>query len=606
MLSVQQVRRTGNCGICRSASLMMQLNSTWIERLAAAARNRSAILISLAAITSLSFGHALAAAEVDARPPTFCNPMDLPYRFAFKPPVLRTAADPAVVVYQNEYWLFPSKSGGYWHSPDLLHWTHVPCKSLPVEGWAPAVAVLNGKLLWTTTRAEGIFETDDPLDEKKWSQVTKAPTPHDPELFVSKDGRVYFYSGCSSKDPIVGNELDPKTLLPLGTPAPMIAGDPKNHGWEGITKRDYFEGAWMNEHNGVFYLQYAAPGTEWREYGDGVYTSKTPLGPWTFAPYSPFSYKPTGFVTGTGHSSTFQDLAGEYWHLTTATVSVRDRFERRLAFFPAGFTADGQLYCNTYLGDYPQLAPSVQGDHASARSAGWMLLSLKKPAEASSTMEKYPVANAFDENIRTWWSAESGEQGEWLKVDLTKVCRIDAIQTNFADHDAQATGFLQNDGYSYRIETSIDGKSWMTCIDRSQTKLDTPHAYVQLPAPVTARYVRITNIHSPAHSKFSIIDFRVFGNGLGSAPTMVDGIHATRSADTRLATVSWNAAKGAEFYIVKYGVAADRLFTSYQVYDGTTLSLNALNVGVPYFLTVDAVNDSGVTQGRQIVAIPAQ
>jgi hypothetical protein len=48
--------------------------------------------------------------------------MDLPYRFQLTPPVRREAADPTMAVYKNEYWLFPLKSGGYWHSPDGLHW----------------------------------------------------------------------------------------------------------------------------------------------------------------------------------------------------------------------------------------------------------------------------------------------------------------------------------------------------------------------------------------------------------------------------------------------------------------------------------------------------
>ena len=552
----------------------------------------------------LGLAHAAIAVEQTARPPTFCNPLDLPYRFELKPPVRRTAADPSVVVYQHEYWLFPSKSGGYWHSPDLLHWAFVACKSLPVENWAPTVEVLDGKLIWTSAGAGAIFATDNPLLDSKWVQIAKGTALHDPDLFVSKDEHLYFYSGCSSNNPIIGGELDSKTLLPLGKPAPMIAGDQKNHGWEAITKSDWFEGAWMNEHDGIFYLQYAAPGTQYREYGDGVYTSKSPLGPWTFASYSPFSYKPTGFVTGTGHSSTFQDLSGEYWHATTVTISVREVFERRLALFPAGFTPDGQLYCNTYLGDYPQYAPAVPGNHAGDRLPGWMLLSYKKPAEASSALDKHPAADAFDENIRTWWSAATGDKGEWLKVDLGKACRIEAIQTNFADQDAQAKGFLQNDGYSYTIEASNDGTTWTSCVDRSQTRLDTPHAYVQLPAPVNARYLRITNVHSPADSRFSISGFRVFGSGLGAPPAVVEGITATRKADARLGNVSWNPVKGADFYIVRYGVAADKLFTNYQVYDGTALALNALNLGVSYFVTVDAVNDSGVTYGKQTVPLP--
>lgn len=539
-----------------------------------------------------------------ARPATFCNPMDLAYRFQLLPPVRREAADPTVVVFRNEYWLFPSKSGGYWHSPDCLHWFFVACTSLPEENYAPTVEVVNGKLLWTAGGVAGIFTTDDPSQDR-WTHVASEKIGGDPDIFKSTEGRLYLYTGCSDTYPINGVELDRNTFLPIGKPVPLIAGNQADHGWEAVKKRAWFEGSWMNEHDGIFYLQYASPGTEIREYGDGVYTAKAPLGPFTFAPYSPFSYKPTGFATGAGHSSTFKDLSDRYWHVCTVTISVRHTFERRLALYPSGFTSDGQLYCNTYMGDYPQYAPAVPGDHAGNRSPGWMLLSYRKPAEASSTLANHPVTMAFDENIRDWWSAATGDKGEWLKVDLGKPCRIEAIQTNFADQDAQAFGILKNDGYSYTIETSADQKAWKMCVDRSGELRDSPHEYIQLPAPVTARYVRITNVHSPADSKFSISGFRIFGNGLGTVPAMVDGMTATRSAtDPRLATITWNPVKNADFYIVRYGLAPDRLFTNYQVYDGTMLNLNALNRGVSYVVTVDAVNDSGVTRGLRTVPLP--
>jgi hypothetical protein len=33
------------------------------------------------------------------------------------------------------------------------------------------------------------------------------------------------------------------------------------------------EGAWVTKHDGKYYLQYAAPGTEYNIYADGVYVS---------------------------------------------------------------------------------------------------------------------------------------------------------------------------------------------------------------------------------------------------------------------------------------------------------------------------------------------
>ncbi|MGA3169915.1 MAG: family 43 glycosylhydrolase [Chthoniobacteraceae bacterium] len=517
----------------------------------------------------------------------------------------REAADPTMAIYKNEYWLFPSKSGGYWYSPDCLNWTYVPITSLPIEAYAPTVEVVNGRMLWTAW-GTGIWTNDDPTKDT-WKKVADT-NGADPDLFLSDEGRLYFYQGCSN-GPTDAVELDVHTLEPIGKRVQGAAPDPAHRGWEallGVGKSPWIEGSWMTEHNGKYYLQYAAPGTESDYYGDGVLTSKNPLGPFTYAPYTPFSFKPTGFARGAGHSSTFKDLSGDYWHIGTIAVSVRHIFERRLGLYPAGFTPDGQLFCNTYLGDYPQYPPGAKIDPQHP-TPGWMLLSYNKQAEASSTLdEKHPVKDAFDENIHDWWSAKTGDKGEWLKVDLGKPCRIEAIQTNFADQDANAHGMLTNgDAYRYVIEVSDDGTTWNACIDKSQNQIDAPQDYVQLPAPVTARYVRLTNIHCPAGAKLSVSGFRIFGSGLGTPPAMVQGVTAARDPDdARKATVSWSPVKGADFYIVRYGLAPDRLFSNYQIYQATGMTLNALNAGVSYVVTVDAVNDSGVTQGTQTAAIP--
>src|SRR5579862_8476454 len=53
--------------------------------------------------------------------PTICNPLDLAYRFELSGS-FREAADPTAIYFHGQYWIFASKSGGYWHSPDFIHW----------------------------------------------------------------------------------------------------------------------------------------------------------------------------------------------------------------------------------------------------------------------------------------------------------------------------------------------------------------------------------------------------------------------------------------------------------------------------------------------------
>ena len=536
--------------------------------------------------------------------------MDLDYRFQLVGPARREAADPAVMIFHGEYWLFASKSGGYWHSKDFQHWVFVDGKDLPIEDYAPAPAVIDGRLYYTAFNSRAIFRADNPW-AGTWTKVGELKPFADPDLFQDDDGRVYVYYGCSANGGIRVAELDPKNgFKEIGQPVVCLMCDRAHRGWEmpgdenNAAGNTWVEGAWMTKHDGKYYLQYAAPGTQYHSYADGIFAGTTPKGPFTYAPYSPFSQKPTGFITGAGHSGTFQDMRGNWWRVVTMVISVRHIFERRIGVFPVGFYDDGQMFCNTWLGDYPEFLPGTENVSPTHNSVGWMLLSYDKKAEASSELPSFPVTNAFDENIQTWWSAKTGNAGEWLKVDLGKTCRINALQINFADQGAHYHGKLRDDAYQYYVEASRDGTKWEKVLDRSNNHRDAPQEYAQLDHLIKERYLRLVNIHCPAGACFSVSDFRVFGNGLGRSPAPVKDVTAQRNPDdARKAMITWAPAKRAEFYIVRYGIDPDRLFNNYQVYDATNREINALNNDVRYYFTVDAVNDSGVTQSKTAVPL---
>lgn len=584
---------------------------------------------------------ARAADEIAPEPPTICNPLDLAYRFELSGSSFREAADPTAIYFHGEYWIFASKCGGYWHSPDFIHWTLVEPTGLPVEAWAPTVVAIKDRLYFATTDS-GIYTTYDPL-KGNWILVSKdLNVGHDADLFLDDDGRLYLYSGCSDKRPIWGQELDlSNDFRPIGPRVNLIYPDLLHRGWEarhstegGFSyvpssgglgelqsttepgnylaadtlhpKAPWIEGSWMNKVGGRYYLQYAAPGTECDTYGDGVFVSDHPLGPFLYQHYSPFSLKPTGFARGAGHSSTFQDAKGNYWHIATITISKRDMFERRLGVYPVRFFPDGQMACNTYLGDYPQYPPGVADDPFESNSPGWMLLSLNKPVTASSELPGYPASNAVDENLHDWWSAATGNPGEWLEVDLGAVCRINALQLNFADQDSHQLGRLRNDAYRYRVDVSNDATNWSTLLDRINNTRDAPHEYVQLDTPVVGRYVRITNFHSPAGARFSMSGLRIFGKSPGPAPERPRAFVAIRNPrDDRSMQVTWTAAPGAEFYVVRYGIRPDRLYSNFQVYNTKSVDINLLNSGVNYFVTVDAINGSGITFGTNVISVPS-
>jgi hypothetical protein len=387
-----------------------------------------------------------------------------------------------------------------------------------------------------------------------------------------------------------------------------------DHGWErsgpdnlgatmteGFRIAPYVEGSWMTKHAGRYYLQYAAPGTVWKTYADGVYTATSPMGEFAYAPYSPFSYKPGGFVGGAGHSATFADKRGNPWRVTTMIVSVAHKFERRLGIFPAGFDADGVMRMDSYLGDYPQFLPGVVAAPLDHNRTGWMLLSGGRPAIASSSTDDHPVAAAFDEDIRTQWSARTGDAGEWLRVDLGTVSDVRALQINFGEVDTKALGRAEPTAQQYVVHGSPDGVTWFTLVDRRASTLDRPHAYVQLAAPRRVRYVRITNVRAAAGGRFAIRDLRVFGEGAVAPPPEVRAVVVTRDAsDPRDATITWTRVGGARRYVVRFGTSPEKLYGSYEVGDVGTLTMHGLNRGVTYWFAVDAVNERGVTRGTTV------
>jgi len=575
-------------------------------------------------ILFIGCGTDLQKARIRNNPTTFCNPLNISYRFMIREnpdsPSRREAADPSVVMYKGDYYLFASKSGGYWWSSDMSRWNFVAMDTLPSEDYAPTVAVMGDTLLfkassWDSTAA--MYVSTDPKSGK-WRKVNSFFPNWDPDFFVDDDRRLYFYWGCSPNDPIRGVELDPNNnFKTLGKPVDLFKSDTRSHGWENVgddnqildgprppeVSGPWIEGPWMTKHAGAYYLQYAAPGTEYASYADGVYIGEKPLGPFRYALYNPVCFKPKGFIQGAGHGCTFTDRYGNYWRAATNRISVKHMFERRLGIFPAGFDADGVMSTHTVLGDYPIRLPDGIRAFGKSTFAGWMLLSYGKRAEVSSSLPGFEPEKAFDEDIRTYWAAASGGKKEWMSVDLGNECTVNAVQVNFAEHGTGLYGRVPGKCHQYKLLYSKDGKTWGILVDRSKPHEDLTHDYFELEVPIVARFIKLANIGVPDGS-LAASGLRVFGNAGGEKPSAVEGFTVTRDAkDPRHAVVSWKPVPRADGVIVRFGVAPDKLYLHYQVQDADSLHLRALNRGATYYFAVDGFNGSGYTEGGKILQL---
>lgn len=557
----------------------------------------------------------------EAQQQTYCNPINIDYGYTPIPNFSewgkhRATADPVVVNYQGDYYLFSTNQWGYWWSRDMLKWNYVSKRFL--RSWnagydelcAPAVGVIGDTMLVfgsTYTNNFTIWMSTNPKNNE-WKPLVDSLVigGWDPAFFTDSNGRFYMYTGSSNQFPLYGVQLNRKTMEPYATRKEMYLLEPERYGWHRFGEHmdntfldPFIEGAWMTQHNNKYYLQYGAPGTEFSGYADGVVVGENPLGP--FVPQSlPLSYKAGGFARGAGHGATFQDHEGDYWHVSTIAISVKNNFERRLGIWPAGFDNEGVMFCNTAFGDYPTYLPEADKDPLNGSFTGWMLLNFKKPVAVSSTLGGYHPNNAVDEDIKTHWSATSAEAGEWIQSDLGHVSTLRAIQINYADQDAEFLGKSSGVGHQYQIFISDNGKKWSLLVDKSKNSTDVPHDYIELETPVQARFVKLVNLKMPT-GKFAISGLRVFGSGNGAKPNAVKDFHILRTRkDKRSAWLKWNRVDNAYAYNIYLGTEPDKLYNCIMVMDANEYWLKTMDNEKTYYFTIESINENGVSEKTPI------
>ncbi len=575
----------------------------------------------------------------DAMPQTYCNPMDLDYTYmvynSSKNISYRSGADPAVVEFRGEYYMFVTRSFGYWHSTDLVNWQFIKPAQWFFEGCnAPTAFNYKDSLLYFAGDPAGygsILYTDNPKSGMWTPTASISNNIQDSELFIDDDGKTYLYWGSSNVHPIRVKMLNKDDrMLETGVKKDLINLVEEEHGWERFgennfhptLKEGYMEGASMTKHNGKYYLQYAAPGTQFNVYGDGAYVGDSPLGPFTYMKNNPMSFKPGGFTNGAGHGITVKQTNGQYWHFGTMALASNSHWERRLCMFPTYFDQEGLMYSNTHYGDYPRFAPNhpKAGEHC-----GWMLLSYKGKATVSSSkmqiikststdadydIKEMPMKKnnkgeiisevLTDESPKSFWVADANDDKQWIEIEMKNAGNIHAFQLNYHDHESGIYTRTEGLRHQYTIEASEDGKNWTVVVDRSNSYKDTPNAYIVLNSPVQAKYVRYKNIKVPGNN-LALSEIRVFGKGMGKAPSIVKRFEVKREEDRRDAALSWEAVKDAQGYNIRWGVEPNKLYNSWLVYDQTELFMRCLDKETTYYFSIESFNENGISEQTSVI-----
>ena len=592
----------------------------------------------------------------------YCNPINVPYHYQFnldpqsgQRQICREAADPSMICFKGRYYIFASMNLSVWVSDDLVTWESKPLpENLPLYDYAPDVRVVGDYVYFCASKRGEIcnhYRTKD-IENGPYEEIPGTFDFWDPNLFLDDDGRMYFYWGCSNMTPIWGVELDPETMRPLGDRIPLIEGKPFERGyersgedhtifprpkeevdrlfrgmlarqgmkeedvpenmrdlaWGYLSDRPYIEGPWMTRYQDRYYLQYACPGTQYNVYGDGVYISDSPLGPFEPADNNPFSYHPGGFMPGAGHGSTMWDLKGRLWHVSTMQISVHHNFERRVGLWPAGFDADGELFCNQRYGDWP--IPADETDPWA--EPDWFLLSYRRKVTASSFCEGHAPENAVDENSRTWWRASSSREGEWLCLDLGEIMDVRAVQINFADDQLEIASPGEMRGTTspryideilyptrWKLEGSADGAEWSVIEDKSDVTTDLSHDLVVREGGLFLRYLRLTIRSVPYDQPPCISGLRVFGRGNRDLPAAAE--FTARRSEGRLDLIVSATAPGEVVgFNILWGHRKDKLYHSCTVY-GTEVKekrIGALVADQEYYVRVDTFNENGIAHSE--------
>ena len=477
------------------------------------------------------------------KPKTYCNPLSIPdyprgrYTFGqFKKPTemgwlqkelcdFRELADPSVLWHEGKWYLFPS-AGMAWVSEDFVTWEHH--RLHPYDcGYAPTVVKHQDRFLLTACGA-GLWEAPHPLGP--WRECGPILDPEgqalpnwlDPMLFSDDDGRLYLYWGIAAPG-IFGAELDAKEPTRLIEPPRVLFAFDPEHEWErgGDHNESHYtsfiEGPWMLKVGGCYYLTYTGPGTEWKTYAMGAYRATSPMGPFVYQANNPFCVKREGLVQGAGHGCVVRGPSETLWVFYTCRVCYEHMFERRLGMDPAWIDAEGNLVVRT--SEIPQLAPGAVTHPELGNDAGWLPVSYRRGAKASSEASGRPPIYAVDQSMLTWWQPAQDDAAPWIELRLGPASRIHALRLVWKDVGLDYDQGVSPGPFRWRLQLLPRGENqeWVTVLDASDNAIDQLIEYREIPA-TDAVCARLEIVGWPEGITPGLVDLTLFGVAVPPTP----------------------------------------------------------------------------------------
>ena len=275
-------------------------------------------------------------------------------------------ADPEGVIFNKQYWIYPTYSAPYnqqvhldaFSSPDLVNWTKHPrivdttaVRWVKRALWAPAVIEKDGKYFLFFGANDihddkkeiggiGVAVADNPagpfrdyLGKPLVGQIHNKAQPIDQFVFKDQDGAYYLIYGGWGHCNIARLKDDFTGFIPFddGTT------------FREVTPKGYVEGPVMFVRNGKYYFMWSEGGWTGPDYSVAYAVAKSPFGP--FERVGKILQQDPAVARGAGHHSMIQIPGTDEWYIVyhRRPLTETDGNHRETCIDRLSFDAEGNI-----------------------------------------------------------------------------------------------------------------------------------------------------------------------------------------------------------------------------------------------------------------------
>lgn len=275
-------------------------------------------------------------------------------------------ADPEGVIFDKQYWVYPTYSAPYDHqvkldafsSPDLVNWTKhediIDTTAVPWVKralWAPAIVEKGGKYFLFFGANDihddkkevggiGIAVADNPagpfrdyLGKPLVGQIHNKAQPIDQFVFKDKDGAYYLIYGGWGHCNIARLNDDFTGFIPFSDGTTFRE----------VTPKGYVEGPVMFIRNGKYYFMWSEGGWTGPDYSVAYAVASSPFGP--FERVGKILQQDPTVATGAGHHSVIQVPGTDEWYIVyhRRPLTETDGNHRETCIDRMSFDAKGNI-----------------------------------------------------------------------------------------------------------------------------------------------------------------------------------------------------------------------------------------------------------------------